>query len=248
MRPLLLLTLSLALAACIREADPAPLTLRPTTSDPDSLLARLDVNELTEAFERLEATGYTAEIMVHELAASSSGRAFGQIIEVSGDSIRILEPSGEASLDDGFEPFPLFDPVARLLPKEPPFRNPATREMYTLTRGTREGPVARATAERREGTDPILGADVAVDTTTGQVVWAQVSRESRSAVFDESSQATIELTMRDGAWWPASGQLITDIDVPLSDAPRRQLEWRVLSIGGVPLTADTGSTASLATD
>lgn len=237
MRSLLLFVLSLALAACVGESEPKPFTLRPTTSEPDSLLARLDANELAEAFERLQEAGYTATMSIVESAPD--GRETARIettVSVLRDSVQLL--SGE-----GMETSPIpFDPVARLLPKEPPFRNPAMREMYALARGPLDGPIARATAERQEGSDPIMKAEVAVDTTTGQVVSARVWRESRSAVFDEASEATIQMARHDGAWWPVSGHLITDIDVPLSESPQRQLAWRVLSIGGVELAADSSAT------
>jgi len=248
-RSILLFVLSLALAACIGDSEPeAPLTLRPTTSDPDSLLARLDVNELAEAFERLKKTGYTAEMSIRE--GSSTQNTFAQTIEVSGDSIRVLYQSGSDSLADHSEPFAVFDPVARLLPKEPPFRNAATRDMYAVANFARfrdqpdpSGPIAGASAELFEGSASIINAGVRVDTTTGQVVSARVLRESLSAVYDETSEAVVHLVSRDGTWWPSTGWLLMDIDVPLSTRRVLQIEWRVLSIGGVELAADTSSTS-----
>lgn len=236
----LLFVLSLGLAACVGESAPASFDLRPTTSHPDSLLSRLDRLELATAMERLREAGYTAEVRVLEIEGGQRMDVHTRTIEVSVDSVRVLDPSGSGASEAAS--FGVFDPVARLLPKEPPFQNSATREMYSVTRGNRNGAVARARAERREGTDPIQSAEVAVDTTTGQVVWARVVRESQSAVFDEASEATVRLSRHDGSWWPTSGQLVTAIDVPLSDAPRRQLEWRVLSIGGSELAPATSST------
>ncbi|GAB5537224.1 MAG: hypothetical protein Rubg2KO_34730 [Rubricoccaceae bacterium] len=250
-RPLLLVFLSLALAACVGESEPDSFTLRPTTSAPDSLLARLDVDELAEAFERLREAGYTAEVSVDTVESDivlPEEVEFRQTVEVHRSEVRVLSQSGPGTPFDADQPFVVFDPVARLLPKEPPFQNPAVREMYAVAREetserlASRGSVASATATREEGSDPITRANVSVDTTTGQVVWANVFRESRSAVFRERSQAIIGMTWHDGAWWPAFGQLLTDTDVPLADNYKLFLEWRVLSIGGVELTADTSST------
>ncbi|MEO0557366.1 MAG: hypothetical protein AAF170_04190 [Bacteroidota bacterium] len=249
MRTLLLLVLSFALAACIGSSEPEPFSLRPTTSHPDSLLARLDVDELAEAFERLRDAGYTTEVSVDTVGHMlTEDAAFRQIVEVRGEGVRVLSPSGSEPPLDADPPFVAFDPVARLLPKEPPFQNAAVREMYEVAQVETpdwfaDHTVATATASRLEGSDPITRASVSVDTTTGQVVWAQVFRESRSAVFSEQSQAIVGMVWHENAWWPSFGQLVTDLDVPLQEASRLFLEWRVLSIGGVELATDTSAAA-----
>ena len=236
MRSVLLLVLAAALAACIDEADPTPYSLRPTSSDADSLLARLDAHALDEAFARLENAGYTARVLVRDGStgeATSGDTLFAETVEVDGGGART---SGSGTSDA--RPFRVFDPVARLLPDEPPFRNPSTRGLYRLERRAfADSTVASVIATLGDGSNPIGLAAVAVDTTSGQVVEAQVVRSSESAVYDESGNAYVRLRVRDGAWWPSEGELLSDTDVPLSEGRRVLVEWRVLTVGGEPLGA-----------
>ena len=242
MRVSLVLCLALGLAACVPEAEPEPYALRPVSSDPDSLLARLDARALDAAFERLSAAGYRADVVVRDatLGQPTSGDTlFARTIEVRGGSVRVLSQRGAApsEADDGR--LTAFDPVARLLPKEPPFQNPATRELYTTERVLLpDSSVAIVKADLSDESDPIRRVAVAVDTTTGQVIEAQVVRTSESAVYDELSNAYVRLRPFGGVWYPSEGELLTDVDVPLSDARRLTIAWRVRSVGGAELAAE----------
>ena len=237
MRRSLVLCLAFGLAACIPEAEPEPYVLRPVSSDPDSLLARLDARALDAAFDRLDAAGYRADVIVRDamLGRPTSGDTlFATTIEVRGGRVRVLSQRGEPQGDA--QRLAAFDPVARLLPEEPPFQNPAIRELYTTERlRLRDSSVAIVKADLSDESDPIRRVAASIDTTTGQVVEAQVIRASESAVYDELSNAYVRLRPLGGVWYPSEGELLSDVDVPLSDARRLTIAWRVRSVGGVDL-------------
>ena len=242
MRFSLALCLAFGLAACVPEAEPEAYVLRPVSSDPDSLLSRLDARSLDAAFDRLNAAGYRADVTVRDatLGQPTSGDTlFAKTIEVSDGVVRVLSQRGEAPAGDEDRRLTAFDPVARLLPKEPPFRNPATRELYVAeSTRLRDSSVVIVKADLSDESDPIRRVAVSIDTTTGQVVEAQVIRTSESAVYDELSNAYVRLRPLGGVWVPAEGELLSEIDVPLSDAHRLLIAWRVQSVGGVELARE----------
>lgn len=225
----LALVLVLTLGACDEPAAP------PLADDSAyAMLAPVDRRAVADAFARLAATDYEADLAVTLFGADGTilGRETA-VLTKRGDEIQVAERSGDGILSDASDdPIRLRDPLDQALSDDPPYLDPAVREAYraqalgdTVLSGT---PFQRVEA-RLVDTERELGVArvwAAVD-GEGNVGAVEVQRVSDSAIFDEASTVRVELGQSAVGWVPRRVVTDTQTDVPLS-APRHvRIEWTI---------------------
>ena len=206
---------ALALAACSEPAPPA----EPADAEGAALLADVDGEAFAQAFDRLAATPYAAELSVTTEAGGEKTTETAQAHNRPGESV--VETAGAVRLRD---------PIASALTGDPPYLDPATRDAYrvevlpdTTVSGVRLRRVeAVLTDADRELS--VRRVRAAVD-PSGRVASVEVERRTGSAVFSEDSRVRVDLD-------PVSRlprRVVTDsqTDVPLSPPRRVRSAWTV---------------------
>jgi hypothetical protein len=239
----LLLLLPLALAACAAPAPP-PAAPTPEADSARALLARVSPALAADAFRRLDALAYTATVRLDEVddgaVTASAWRRVrrtpgpdGEVRErlIAADSGRGLPARG------AFGSLRLADPIARMLPEEPPYLTTRMRERYRyrlLRERVLDGRrVVGAEAALRDPDDDeaVRRARAWADAGTGAPVAVEVWRASRSAIFDEQGRASVLLQPGpDGRPVPAGGRAETVFDVPFGPARHLRLALAVSDV------------------
>ena len=230
-----------ALAACSEPAAPPP----PPSPEADSaraLLTRISPALAAEAVARLDGLTYVADVRLDEVNAEDS------LIESATRRVR-RRPDGEGGVreaiietDSGaglpargaFGRLSLADPVARMLPDEPPYLAARTQERYRFrllpeqTLYGRRVRGAEAVLRDEDDNEPIRRARAWADAETGAPVAVEVWRASSSAIFDEAGRAGVLLTPGPGGLVPERAWASTAFDVPFGP-PRHLLLWMTVS-------------------
>ncbi len=247
--PLLALALGgLVLAACREPAPSAPPTVRdPEVDSALALLTRVSPAMAAESVRLLDSLAYTAVIRLDEFddadtlveSATRHVRRFpdstGRVRErlIAADSGRGLPARG------AFGAIGLADPVARMLPDEPPYLAPRTQELYRyrlLPPQTIDGRrVVGAEAALRDPGDnePIRRARSWVDAETGAPFAVEVWRASESVIFDEEGRAGIILMESPQGLVPQRAWAYSMFDVPFGPPRHLKLWMNVGEVGPV---------------
>lgn len=200
-----------------------------TTSSP---LENVTRTAFSDAFQRLDDQGYVAELTYREGPPGSLSPENRYLVRVEDEVIHVLETTEERSDDPAFR---LRDPLPHVLPEDPPYLDPRTRDYYALS-----------TQERGNGTLVVGALDAESDqnlpihrvealTTRGQLTHLQLDRHSESLLLDESERVEIQLTHAAGSWVPSRVVLETTVDLPGDESVSRRQSWNVLEVGGLTL-------------
>lgn len=227
MRPLVLLAL-LALAAC-SEAPPEPAAPAAEADAALALLLAADRAPLDAAFERLEGLAY--RLTSHFEQFDEDGRVvatYEETAEVApGGARTLVRTDSSGALEAGDWGEPIANPVALLLPEEPPYlgpRGPATF-IFSLEADTALGGrrVRVVTVEPRPGEgdgQALRHARLYLEAESGAVVGVRWRRTMESILFEEHSDFGVMLRPGPGGWLPQEARFETSVRAPLT-APRR---------------------------
>lgn len=241
---LLVLLLPLALAACAEPAPPPAAASTPEADSARALLARVSPALAADAFRRLDGLAYTATVRLDELDGESvTESAWRRVRRVPGPDGAVRERLIAADSGRGlpargaFGSLRLADPIARMLPEEPPYLTARMRERYRYrllaarTLAGREVVGAEAALRDPEDDEPVRRARAWADAETGEAVAVEVWRVSRSAIFDEQGRASVVLQRGpDGRPVPAGGRAVTVFDVPFGPARHLRLDLAVTDV------------------
>jgi hypothetical protein len=220
------------LAAC--GGDPAPEVGAPEDAA-FALLAALDAGAVAEAYRRLDRYAYTVELRLTEENAEGRRQAVRRLARrrgPAGGATRVVASEGD--FDEEAWGASVADPLPRLLPDEPPFLAPQSREQYRYT----VGPDTVVSGRRLRVVEARLRPEAAEEQAlrrvryflapgSYQVLGVEVERASTSALFDEAGRAAVYLLPGPGgAPVPALAVAETTVDVPGEPPRRLRLEQR----------------------
>ena len=202
----------------------APAGAVPDTTGATARFAHFADGTVARAFERLRERPHTVTVTLADLDpdADDTLGVYRRELDVRpGAAPRVTASAASGTLADtsGLDPGRLLpaDPFPTLVPGDAPFLDPRTRGAYRLdTEWMNIGQqwvlrVADDTADR-----PLVRSASVADLTGGRLVLG-VQRASRSAIYDETSSATVE--MRD----TGTGRVPTRVSTSIRTAtPGRQ--------------------------
>lgn len=205
----------------------------PNEATTNASLENITRTAFSEAFRHLDDQGYVAEMTYIEERGNSPATEKRFLVRVeTGEIQRIDGPKGDS--DD--PELQLRDPLPHLLPEDPPYLDPRTREFYSIeTTPGRQGEthvVAELTPEsERDLSIRRLEARLVNEVPTQ----LRLLRATESLLLKETERASVQLVRTGGAWVPLRVQLETVIDLPGQSPVSVQQQWEVLEVGGVPL-------------
>ena len=231
LRLLLPLVGLLLLSAC---GDASPQTAGANEEAAFALLSSLDAGAVTEAYQRLDGYAYTVEVRLTEEHAGERRQAQRRLTRrptPDGVATRVVAVEGawgEEAWGDG-----AFNPLPPLLPDEPAFLTPQSREQYRYTvrpdttiRGRRLRVVEARLRPEAGDEQAIRRARFLIDPRSDAVLGVEVDRASASALFDETGHAAVYLRPGpDDAPVPAHAVAETMVDVSGAPPRRLRLEW-----------------------
>jgi len=225
------------LAAC--GGEHAPAVADPAADSAFALLASLDPRAVDEAYRRLDRYAYTVTVRLTAEDAGGRREARCTLAGRPGAGTRVVSSEGEEAFGGHPCGERILNPLPRLLPDEPAFLAPRSREQYRYLARTRARRVdtlggswqlrvveARLWPGAFEE-QPIRRARFLVDAATGRLLGVEVERASTAALFDEGGRVTVHLQPGpDGALVPARALAETRVNVPGAPLRRLRLEQR----------------------
>ena len=213
---------------------------------------------VAQAFERLAAQPYRAEVTMAELDPESEAHeadtlgVFARTLDVApGRAPRAVSTATRGTLADsaGLDAARLLprDPFPELVPDDVPFLDPRTRGAYRVgIVPTNIGDQVVAEVADPEADRPLVRSAVVWDQVGARRTLA-VTRASASAIYDERSSASVELARGLGA--DPAVELPRHVAVHVETATplqRRRFatEWRITPGGGAPVGAQPRTTNS----
>ena len=198
------------------------------------------------AFARLAGRPYRVQVTMLEVgqgAAPDTLGVFRRTLDVRpGAPPAVVSTEARGSLADtsGLDAARLLprDPFPDLLPDDAPFLDRRTRGAYRLT----TTPASRGPEISAEVADPAadrpLVRRATVRTRSGAGRTLYVARASRSAIYDETSAASVDLAAGDGGELPHRVAVATETGTPLRSRALRT-QWRIVPAGAQPTTTNT---------
>lgn len=225
--PRSLLFVALLVVGC--NGDPPNTEPNAAENEAFVLMASIGLNTLDDSFVRLDSLAYTVQIVVEELDANanvvaSASRTVRRAPSPNGFDMLILASEFSGSLSDStaFEDRSRpSNPITNVLSEDPAFASVRTRDRYAFemlpdtTVERQRLHVVQATLHQDQvGKQPIRYARYYL-TGTNSLVAVDVLRISESALFSETSRATVWLQWNDvGALLPSTAVSETIIRTP----------------------------------
>ncbi|HLT47673.1 MAG TPA: hypothetical protein VK002_10640 [Rubricoccaceae bacterium] len=229
--------LALLLAACADAPSPTQAPA-PAADSAFALLAGLDADAVAAAYRRLDGLAHTAEVRLtvsDDAGTRTATRTLARRPTGDGIEERLVVTEGDTTLlRDWTERLRPANPLPALLPEEPAFLVPRSREDYryavgpdTVVGGSRLRVVEAALRPGGASEQAVRRARYFLRPGTGDVLGVEVVRASASAIFDEAGWARVLLQPGpDGAPVPALAVVETTVDVPGAPPRRVRLEQR----------------------
>ena len=228
--------------------SPSPAEPDPAADEVFELMSSLSLDDINEAYARLDGFAYTTQIVWEELDANgeptaSASRSVRRIPTTDGVEETVLDEDSSGSLSSA-APFegilrPV-NPLSSVLSDEPAYVRVRTRDRYAYemqpdtTVNDRRLHVVQATLHRESVDEqPVRYARYYFD-DTNTIVGVDVLRLTTSALFDETSHVIIRLQPGpEGALLPKRAKSETIIHTPGSDPTRLRLTQTVRDITAV---------------
>jgi len=225
----------------------------PTEPDPAAdevfeLMSSLSLDDINEAYARLDGFAYTTRIVLEELdengePTTSASSVVRRIPTTDGVEETVLEEDLSGSLSSMAPSEGLMHPVnplSRILPDKPAYVRMRTRDQYAyemLAETAMDGRdlrIVRATLHRESiGEQPIQYARYYVDSTDA-IVGVDVLRITASVLFDETSLVNLWLQPGpDDILLPGTAVSETTVHTPGNEPRRLRLTQTVLDISAV---------------
>jgi hypothetical protein len=207
----------------------------------EGMLGQLRADALAPAFAHLDSLGYLADVEVVSLGETGAPTGtFLRHVRLSADGSLQMTGTESGSLTDtsglDAERLRLRDPLPSVLPDEPPYLDPSTRDRYTFGAWMPGAHSARASADSAATKLSIRTASIAFDAQSGGIAAVSVVRASNSPVYTEHTTVNVRLAQVAGR--PIPERIVTDTQITtMLGTPRHlRLTWTVLEVGGQSLT------------
>ncbi len=247
--PLLPALLFIAVLLVIGCGDsPSPAEPNPAADEVFELMSSLSLDDVNEAYARLDGFAYTTQIVLEKLdvdgePTASASRTVRRVPKTDGVEETILDAdsSGSLSIASPFEGHlrPV-NPLSSVLPDEPAYVRMRTRDRYAYemrpdtTVNDQRVHVVQATLHRESADEqPVRYARYYLN-DTNSIVGVDVLRLTTSALFDETSHVNIWLQPGpDGVLLPGRAVSETTVHTPGTEPKRLRLTQTVRDITAI---------------